>query len=441
MDDKALDFLAIGLGPFNLGLACLAHPIANLEAVFLEQKEQFAWHPGMLLEGATLQTPFLGDLVTMADPTSPFSFLNYLKAHGRIFAFYIRENFFPSRTEYNQYCQWVADQLPTITFGRKVERVDYDEAERIYRVQSLCTETGRRYVHRAKRLVLGTGTAPHVPLCCRGVASRVLHTAGYLDDKASLQARRSITIVGSGQSAAEVYYDLLKDIDRFGYALNWITRSPRFFPLELTKLTLEMTSPDYTDYFHELSEHKRDALIESQKGLYKGINVSLISDIYSLLYEKSLAGPVHTALYTNTEMRACEFDEASGTFSLDLYQREQEIAFRREADALILGTGYSYRLPEFLQPIAGRIAWDHSGRFVVGRNYSVDVHGGEIFVQNAELHTHGFVAPDLGMGCYRNACILREILGYEHYPIERRIAFQRFGAPAALHPLSEAAWT
>lgn len=440
MSDGTLDFLAIGLGPFNLGLACLTQPIASLEAVFLEQKEQFAWHPGMLLEGATLQTPFLGDLVTMADPTSPFSFLNYLKAHGRIFAFYIRENFFPSRSEYNQYCQWAADQLPAVSFGRKVERVDYDASEKLYRVQSLSLETGRRHIHRAKRLVLGTGTAPHVPPCCRRVASRVCHTAGYLDDKAGLQARRSITIVGSGQSAAEVYYDLLKDIDRYGYTLNWITRSPRFFPLELTKLTLEMTSPDYADYFHQLAASKRDALIDSQKGLYKGINVTLINDIYNLLYEKSLASPVRTKLYTNTEMRGCDFDEANGTFSLDLYQREQETAFSHKSDALILGTGYSYKLPEFLQPITDRIAWDQGGRFMVRRNYSIDVHGGEIFVQNAELHSHGFVAPDLGMGCYRNACIIREMLGYEHYSIERRIAFQHFGAPATLNQHSEAAW-
>ena len=39
-----------------------------------------------------------------------------------------------------------------------------------------------------------------------------------------------------------------------GYRLNWVTRSPRFFPLEYTKLTLEMTSPEYVDYFHALPE-------------------------------------------------------------------------------------------------------------------------------------------------------------------------------------------
>lgn len=73
------DFIGIGLGPFNLGLACLTEPIDELNGVFLESKPDFEWHAGMFLEGAHLQTPFMSDLVTMADPTSPYSFLNYLK--------------------------------------------------------------------------------------------------------------------------------------------------------------------------------------------------------------------------------------------------------------------------------------------------------------------------------------------------------------------------
>jgi len=50
-------------------------------------------------------------------------------------------------------------------------------------------------------------------------------------------------------------------------------------------------------------------------------------------------------------------------------------------------------------------------------------------VQNVELHTHGFVTPDLGMACYRNAWLIKEITGVEHYPIEDKIAFQQFAVP------------
>ncbi|MFR9676977.1 lysine N(6)-hydroxylase/L-ornithine N(5)-oxygenase family protein [Streptomyces sp. TR02-1] len=421
------DFIAVGLGPFNLGLACLAEPLDGLDGLFLERNEEFDWHPGMLLESATLQTPFLADLVTFADPTSPYSFLNYLKQSGRLYAFYIRESFYPLRTEYNDYCRWAARGLSSVRFGEDVVRVEYEEAEGCYAVHAV--RRGERTVHRARRLVLGTGTPPHVPESCRGLGGDLLHNSAYLENKARLQAKDSIAIVGSGQSAAEIYHDLLQDIDSHGYELTWVTRSPRFFPLEYTKLTLEMTSPEYADYFHALPAPTRDRLVVSQKNLYKGINTELIDGIFDLLYQKSLTGPCPTRLMTNTALTGARHEAATGTYTLDLRQEEQGRDFSLTTQGLVLATGYRQRLPEFLEPVHDRISWDEQGRFAVRRNYRVDADGGEIYVQNAELHTHGFVAPDLGMAAYRNSCILREMLGREPYTVERRIAFQDFGAP------------
>ncbi|MGO4749429.1 SidA/IucD/PvdA family monooxygenase, partial [Streptomyces sp. 2MCAF27] len=114
------DFIAIGLGPFNLGLAALTDPIDELNGLFLERKPDFDWHSGMFLEGSTLQTPFMSDLVTLADPTSPYSFLNYLKENGRLYSFYIRESFYPLREEFNDYCRWVAARLDSVRFGQEV---------------------------------------------------------------------------------------------------------------------------------------------------------------------------------------------------------------------------------------------------------------------------------------------------------------------------------
>lgn len=429
MTASTYDFIAIGVGPFNLGLACLTAPIDDLNGLFLDKNECFDWHPGMMLESATLQTPFLADLVTLADPTSPFSFLNYLKSTGRIYAFYIKEDFFLMRSEYNQYCQWVIERLPNIEFNRYVERIEHDPETGLYTVNCTCTKTGERLVYQTQRLVLGTGTSPYIPNCCQDASSHLSHTSTYLNDKQALQAKKSITVIGSGQSAAEIYYDLLQEIDTRGYTLNWITRSPRFFPLEYSKLTLEMTSPEYIDYFHQLPMHKRDALMCSQKGLYKGINIDLINNIYDLLYNKSLLGPVKTNLFTNTELQGCRYNERTADFELTLYQEEQESRYTFQTEGLVLSTGYCYKTPPFIKPLLSRIRFDDKGRFAVNRNYTIDAAGKEIFVQNAELHTHGLVTPDLGMACYRNAYIIREMLGREYYPVERKIAFQQFTAP------------
>ncbi|WP_028265559.1 lysine N(6)-hydroxylase/L-ornithine N(5)-oxygenase family protein [Arthrobacter sp. MA-N2] len=425
---KIYDVAGIGVGPFNLGLAALSAPLDGLECVFLERRESFDWHPGMMLEPAHLQVPFLADLVTMADPTSKYSFLNFLKQTGRLYRFYIRENFYPLRAEFNQYCQWVAGQLPSIRFGTDVLDATYDDG--VYQL-SLQGPAGAE-VLRARRLVLGTGTSPYLPEACAGIVDGgglVLHNADYLSRKSQLQSKRSITIVGSGQSAAEIYFELLQEMDGCGYQLNWVTRSGRFFPLEYTKLTLEMTSPEYVDYFHSLPGEQRDSLISSQKNLYKGINSELIDAIYDLLYAKSLSGMVDTRLHTHSSLVAAEWNPAAGIHTLQLHHGEQGRDYSLESEAVVLATGYSYKEPVFLSGIQDRIRRDPSGRFDVARNYGIGVEPGEIFVQNAELHTHGFVTPDLGMAAYRNSRILREITGREVYPVERNIAFQQFGAP------------
>ncbi|MEW1719412.1 lysine N(6)-hydroxylase/L-ornithine N(5)-oxygenase family protein [Streptomyces sp. NPDC093109] len=417
------DFVGIGLGPFNLGLACLTEPIGELDGIFLESKPDFEWHSGMFLEGAHLQTPFLSDLVTLADPTSPYSFLNYLKESGRLYSFYIRENFYPLRVEYNDYCRWAAAKLSNVRFNRTVTSVSYDESAELYEI------TTAEETYRARRLVLGTGTPPYVPDSCRELGGDFLHNSRYVQGKAELQKKDSITLVGSGQSAAEIYYDLLSEIDVHGYRLNWITRSARFFPLEYTKLTLEMTSPEYIDYFHALPEATRYRLEAGQKGLFKGIDSELINEIFDLLYQKNLKGPVPTRLIANTALHSASYDAGNGTYTLGLRQEEQERDFSLTSQGLVLATGYKYVAPAFLAPVADRLRLDGQGRFDVARNYSIDTTGRGVFLQNAGVHTHSITSPDLGMGPYRNAYIIAELLGREYYPVEKAIAFQEFSAP------------
>ena len=203
------DLLGIGVGPFNLGLACLADPIADLDAVFLDAADGFSWHPGMMLPDATLQVPFMADLVTLADPTSRFSYLAFLKDVGRLYPFYIRESFYPLRREYDDYCRWAAERLDSVRWGERVVAVEHDGGAYVVR-----SATGRTW--RARHLALGTGTSPRLPFDVDGPA---LHSADYLARKDELLAGGSVTVVGSGQSAAEVYADLLAEQEVHGFAL------------------------------------------------------------------------------------------------------------------------------------------------------------------------------------------------------------------------------
>lgn len=418
------DFIGIGIGPFNLSLASLTEPIEGINAAFLDQNTEFDWHTGMMLESAHLQTPFIADLVTMADPTSQYTVLNYMKQQGKIYRFYIREDFFLLRKEYNQYCQWVTSQLNNLHWHTRVEQLEWQEEKQCYAIYTTDTQTGISAVWLAKKLVLGTGPSAWLPECSRALQNNLVHSSNYLPNKAALQAKSRITVLGSGQSAAEIFYDLLTDIDKHHYQLSWITRSPRFYPLEYTKLTLEMTSPEWVDYFHALPADKRDELNKQHKNLYKGINSQLINAIFDLMYTKELSGRLPVKLLTHSVLTDLSILPGS-QLQLTLHQQEQNVTYHHSTEGMVMATGYSYQPPLFISGIRHRLRWDHKARYDVQRNYSIDYED-RVFVQNTELHTHGFVTPDLGMACYRNSIILQAITGREIYPIEKQIAFQTF---------------
>ena len=435
------DIVGIGIGPFGLGLAALSQPLPDVDAVFLDQADGFHWHPGMMIDGSTIQVPFLADLVTMADPTSPYSFLAFLKATGRLYPFYIRESFYPLRSEYDEYCRWVAAQLPTLRWRRRVVAVE--EAGDLLLVRAEVLDADGEVVgvesRRARHVVLGVGTSPVLPPSLLTLADEaaphpsagpVVHSARYLPTREALRGSRSVTVVGSGQSAAEVYRDLLADVHERGARVDWVTRSPRFFPMEYTKLTLEMTSPEYTDHYRSLPAELRERLGREQRSLYKGISGDLVDDIYDTLYRLSSGGrAVPSTLLTDTEVVAARYDAGAEEYVLTLRHGQLDETHEHRTAAIVAATGYRSSTPAFLDPVAHRVRLDDRGRLDVSRDYAVD-DAERIHVLNGEEHTHGVTAPDLGFGPWRASVVLAAVTGREPYPIERRIAFQTFGVPA-----------
>ncbi|WP_412850625.1 lysine N(6)-hydroxylase/L-ornithine N(5)-oxygenase family protein [Chryseobacterium sp. PMSZPI] len=423
-NNKTYDIIGIGIGPFNLGLAALLEPIEDISSLFLDQAEGFDWHPGLMLDNATLQVPFMADLVTMADPKSKFSFLNFLKETDRLYKFYIREDFFILRKEYNLYCQWVVNQLQSCLFGKKVENIIFNETEQIFNIEVLDLKNNDVIKYTAKKIVLGTGTQPRLPAFMKDKSfPHVIHTSEYLDHKEHILNANSVSIIGSGQSAAEIFQDLLPETEN-GIFMSWFTRPDRFFPMEYSKLTLELTSPEYVDHFYNMPSSQRKAVLAKQPPLYKGISYDLINDIFDALYGMSVGNtPLHVALKPS-----CQLDNISSegnSYALNFTHIQDNATFTHISDYVILATGYQYNEPKFLENIENLIQRDEDGLFEVSRYYTID-EAENIFVQNAELHTHGFITPDLGMGAYRNALIINTIAGKEIYKVEKRIAFQEF---------------
>ncbi|MBW8797954.1 MAG: SidA/IucD/PvdA family monooxygenase [Streptomyces sp.] len=433
------DLVGVGIGPSNLSLAALAHPLAELDAVFYEQRPGFDWHAGLLIDGATIQVPFLADLVTLADPANPWSFLNYLKARDRLFPFYFAERFHIRRAEYDAYCRWVAESLPGLCFSHQVDAVRWNSERDLFEVdftrldaEGEAESLGRTYT---RNVVLGVGTVPHVPDPLRPLVESpgvpVIHAADYLDHREAFLAAEHVTVVGSGQSGAEVFLDLLRNRPAGREKLHWIGRGEAFAPMEYSKLGLEHFTPDYTRYFHALTEPVRDRLVAAQWQLHKGIDAGTIAAIHDELYRRTLHGGWPEAVLTPGVQVRTAGRVATTKVELHLEHVQQGIRSRLTTDAVVLATGYRERpLGRLLAGLDPYLRRDNSERPRVDERFRLVLDPsvtGAAYVQNAELHTHGVGAPDLGLAAWRSATILNTLTGKDPYPLPARTAFTSFG--------------
>lgn len=458
-----LDVIGIGLGPFNLSLAALLKESSKdldrpFDAKFFEQDSEFNWHKGMILPNTTLQVPFLADLVSLIDPTSHYSFLNYLHKHHRLLKFYFVEDFFVARKEYNHYCQWVADQLSELVFSARVTDVIRDPHSGLFTVS--VEEQGQINHYVAKNVVIGTGTQATLPPSLQKIAQvaphRCMHSAQFADNfdiaalskvyqdsgqsstNQSVNALPKILVLGSGQSSAEIYRELFdRQFAQNGepqYQLDWMTRSAGFFPMEYSPLGLEHFSPSYTDYFYHLKDTTKQKLLCQQDLLYKGMGFSTIQDIYQRLYKRTIANaPLYSQIISN-----CAVDDVQlqgQQLVLTVHQKEQQQTFTAQYDCIIAGTGYQHRLPSCVRHLLVEVEKDEDDKVKIDRDYRLlfkdgdgDGDGaGHVYVQNQEIHSHGVGAPDLGLGAYRAGVIANQLLQLSRYDTQALDVFQQFG--------------
>ncbi|WP_381796023.1 lysine N(6)-hydroxylase/L-ornithine N(5)-oxygenase family protein [Streptomyces niveus] len=442
------DLVGVGIGPFNLSLAALADGTPELRTLFLDAKPAFSWHPGLLMEGTTLQVPFLADLVTMVDPTSPWSYLNYLRHHDRMFPFFFSERFHIPRREYDAYCRWVTEGLSSCQFDAYVHQLGWDERRELF-VVGHRTAGGALTRVLARQVVLGVGTNPVAPEPLRPLladtahAGRVLHSADYRTHRARLAACDDVTVIGAGQSGAEVALDLLRHQDGAGAGgpyVRWLARTNAFAPMEYSKIGLEHFTPDYIRYFRALPEDRREQLVREQWQLYKGVSDETLGELHDEMYERTIGGTdPRAALHPGVEIVAAEV--AADEYVLTCRHAQQDAHFEIRTSAIVSATGYAASRPAFLDGehgddgehgLGALVDWDAQGRYRIDGDYRVALDpgvAGRLYVQNAEMHTHGVGAPDLTLGAWRAATILNAVAGRTVLRVPERAAWTTFGVP------------
>ena len=424
---QAKSAVAIGAGPSNLSFAALADPLPDLSVILIDRMSEFKWHEGLLVDGALMQTHALKDLVTLVDPTSAFSFLAYLKDKRRLYRAIVQSLDRVTRIEFEDYLRWAMAKLSHVYLGEQVEGISIvDEA--------FLVETPR-HRFQTDTVVLGVGRVPAIPPCVRfRLGQNVFHSSSFLSEPRNFTGRR-VTVIGGGQSGAEVFQELLKGTHGSAASLRWISRRPNIFALEDSRFVNEWFFPQYSHWFNGQPPPVRRQLLEAQKLAGNGVSAATINSIYELLYIREVQGRNtrdEIDIRANTSLEAMWLDQSGEC----LLFRDHVVGgeWKAEADVVILCTGYQFELPVFLQRLRQRLSFVDAGdgrsELALRDDFSVDWDGPaqcKLFVQNGARAQHGIADSNLSLIAWRSARLLNTILGrtvFDCAPVSGALTWQ-----------------
>ncbi|MBB4915673.1 lysine N(6)-hydroxylase/L-ornithine N(5)-oxygenase family protein [Streptosporangium saharense] len=415
---RPLDLVGVGFGPANLALAVALREHSTtgttLEAAFFERRDRFGWHPGMLLEGATLQVSFLKDLATLRNPASEYGFLFYLHAKGRLADFVNHKTLFPTRVEFNDYLEWVAALFAhQVTYGTTVRgaRPVWDAHGDAGHIEVLGDDG--EVLDRTRNLVLAPGLRPRLPKDVH-VSERVWHNADLLTRLADLPplTRRRFAVVGAGQSAAEVTDHLHRNypeaevysiFTRYGYS-----------PADDSPFANRIFDAEAVDEFHAAPEDVRRSLLDYHANTnYSVVDLELIEELYRRAYQEKVVGRERLRILNVS--RVVGLDEVTDGVRVHVDHLATGASTVLDCDAVVFATGYRPVDPaELLGDLAGHCRLDDEGRLLVGADYRVltdpSVKAG-IYLQGGTEYAHGLSSSLLSNVAVRAGDVVRSIAG------------------------------
>ncbi|SFR79961.1 lysine N6-hydroxylase/L-ornithine N5-oxygenase [Mitsuaria sp. PDC51] len=412
------DLIGIGFGPSNIALAIAleegrdARPQHRpLDALFVERQPGFVWHRNMLLDQAHMQISFLKDLATLRNPSSRFTFLNYLHEKDRLQDFINLKTFFPSRHEFNDYLAWAAAQFEDrCAYGEDVVEVLPEPRAgevKLLRVRSR-DAAGTVRERLTRHLVVGVGGAPRIPAEFKAFKDdpRVFHSSHYLEAIAGHGQARRIAVVGAGQSAAEIFMDLHGRPQR--PQVDLVMRARSIKPSDDSPFVNEIFNADFTDFVFSRSGSEREELLnEYWHTNYAAPDLALIQQIFEVFYRQRVSGEPRHRFLRRHEVAGVQ----AGEHGLRLTLRDLNHArtTTQDYDAIVLATGYERdRHRSLLAPLA-----PYLGDWEVDRHYRLRAQPGfhpSVFLQGACELTHGLSDTLLSVTAIRSG----EIRGALH---------------------------
>ncbi|WP_100444078.1 lysine N(6)-hydroxylase/L-ornithine N(5)-oxygenase family protein [Glycomyces xiaoerkulensis] len=398
--------VGIGAGPANLSVAALLYEDGGLPNLFVDRKERFSWHDDQLISGATLQVSVFKDLVSMTDPTSPFSFTAYLNQQGRMYHFLNAQFAAVPRGEFRNYLSWAAETNENVVFGEGVREVDFDGVFRI--------RTDAREV-TADNIVIGVGTLPWLPdFVAPHLGADHFHVSRHLRHAAGL-AGKTVAVVGGGQSGAEAFLDLVSRpaVERPSSVI-WIAKRRNFFPIDDSAFTNDLFMPEYSDYFHRLPRDIRSEIIASHILTSDGISEDTLRSIYQQLYHLRFIddGDHPFGLYPNRTVEDLQ-RLPSGRWELVVSHNDEADSQSMVVDAAVWATGFRPAPKDFLEPLLPRMQ-SEGGELKVDDDFAAVWDGPadrRIFLQNAARAQRGLPDVNLSLNAWRAQRIVNRLRG------------------------------
>lgn len=416
MTHREIELLAVGGGPANLALAVaieeMAPPELAANTLVIEQADSIAWQRGMLLPQAQIQVSFLKDLVTLRNPCSKFSFINYLHSIGRLSEFINMGDFWPYRMEISDYLRWVAGTLSRakVECSRACTGI-WPECDESGAVTGWLTELADGSTIRSRHLVIGVGRESHVPEVFTRLPQRhIIHSTQYLERVAQLpkDSPYRVAVIGSGQSAAEMFDAVQRDLPGLTQR-TMIMRSIAMKTYENSKFTNELYFPGAVDsFFDALPEGREQILEEMHTSNYSALAADTLESLYRQLYLDRISGKGSAHIITMTDVTDARVD--GDEVVLRLRSRRTGEIQEWACDLVLLGTGFVRDMPTLVRRLATTLDLE---KIEVTRDYRLKVpyiRGASCHLQGVNEATHGIADSLLSVLAVRAADIVNDIL-------------------------------
>jgi len=447
-EDQVHDLICVGFGPASLAIAIALHDALELQdssslellngrppkVAFLEKQECFAWHSGMLLEGARMQITFIKDMATLRNPRSSFTFLNYLHQKDRLVQFTNLSTFLPQRIEFEDYLKWCAGWFDDVVqYGKKVLSVspDYQSFGRKgitrFLVTYLDVRTGLLSSLRSRHVVIAVGGNGIIPPPFPQKHPRIIHSSQYATVTPHFLKHRDqeyrIAVIGSGQSAAEIFDDLHSQYPNSQTSL--IIKGTALRPSDDSPFVNEIFDPSrVSEFFGQPASVRESAILENRCTNYGVVRLELLERLYEKLYMQRIRHGnderdwPHRIIANSTVVAVNVFDKF---VSICTDVSGSDGPHVMDFDFVIVATGYTRNEHEIL---LGKWPYDNPGRdqsrksWTVGRDYHVNFQSepaisdeAGVWLQGCNEDTHG-VRSSCNFFLYR-----ANLLTFSSFPI------------------------